>query len=78
MSSSPRGYAVVITMTKDRPGADVDEKNIAELFQQLNFHVKKLKDKTKNVKCFVLFVFTINMVSCCEKNYEILFKWSPT
>ena len=49
MSSLPRGYAVVITMTKGRPGADVDEKNVANLFQQLNFHVKKLKDKTRNV-----------------------------
>ena len=49
MSSSPRGYAVVITMTKGRPGADVDERDIAELFQQLKFDVIKLKDKTREV-----------------------------
>ena len=30
MSKSPRGYAVVITMTKGRPGADVDDRNISE------------------------------------------------
>ena len=49
MSSSPRGYAVVITMTKGRPGADVDERQVAELFQQLSFDVIKLKDKTREV-----------------------------
>ena len=49
MSSSPRGYAVVITMAKGRVGADVDERDIAELFQQLDFEVIKLKDKTREV-----------------------------
>ena len=49
MTSTPRGYAVIITMTKGRGGADVDERNIAELFQQLNFGVIKLTDKTKDV-----------------------------
>ena len=49
MSSSPRGYAIVITMTRDRPGANVDERDIAELFKQLSFDVIKLKDKTKEV-----------------------------
>ena len=49
MSSSPRGYAVVITMTKGRPGAEVDENNITELFRQLSFEVKKLKNKRKQV-----------------------------
>ena len=49
MSSSPRGYAVVITMTKGRSGADVDERVVAELFQQLSFDVIKLKDKTREV-----------------------------
>ena len=50
MSSSPRGYAVVITMTMDRPGADVDERDVADLFQQLGFEVKTIKDKTKDVR----------------------------
>ena len=49
MSGSPRGYAVVITMTKGRPGADVDERMVAKLFQQLKFDVIKIKDKTREV-----------------------------
>ena len=49
MSSSPRGYAVVITMTKGRPGADVDESSITDLFHQLSFDVKIIKDKKKEV-----------------------------
>ena len=55
MSSSPRGHAVVITMTKGRPGADVDENNIAELFQQLSFIVIRHKDKTKKVELVSFF-----------------------
>ena len=50
MSSSPRGYAVVITMAKGRIGADVDERDVAELFKQLNFDVMQLKDKTREVR----------------------------
>ena len=53
MTSSPRGYAVVITMTKDRAGADVDEKNITDLFQQLSFEVKKLKDRKKTCNLLI-------------------------
>ena len=49
MSSSPRGYAVVITMTKGRPVADVDEDSITDLFHQLGCDVKVIKDKTKEV-----------------------------
>ena len=49
MTSSPRGYAVVITMTKDRPGADVDERVVAELFRQLKFDIIKIKDKIREV-----------------------------
>ena len=50
MKSLPRGFAIVITMTKGCPGADVDERDISELFQQLHFDVIALKDKTKKVK----------------------------
>ena len=60
MRSSPRGFAVVITMTKGRPGADVDERAVTDLFEQLSFDVRKFKDKTKEVSkiyfvrdCFV-------------------------
>ena len=49
MSSSPRGYAVIITMTKGRDGADVDAQNIAELFEQLSFDVITIKDRNKDV-----------------------------
>ena len=49
MSSEPRGYAVVITMTKNRRGANVEERDITELFQQLKFDVRTLKDQTKDV-----------------------------
>ena len=49
MSSSPRGYAVVITMTKGRSGADVDEQQVAELFHQLSFDIIKIKDTTREV-----------------------------
>ena len=49
MSSSPRGYAVIITMTKGRPGADVDERDIGELFKQLSFDVIILRDRNQKV-----------------------------
>ena len=49
MTSSPRGYAVVITMTKDRAGADVDERVVAELFRQLKFDIINIKDKRREV-----------------------------
>ena len=57
MSSSPRGYAVIITMTKGRPGADVDDRDIAELFQQLSFDIIKLKDNTREVFPNIKYVF---------------------
>ena len=53
MSSASCGYAVIVTMTKDRPGADSDEASIEKLFQQLGFQVIKIRDATKDVSMLV-------------------------
>ena len=78
MSSLPRGYAVVITMTKGRPGADVDENNIADLFQQLSFDVRKLRDKTKNVNVLLYSCLTWAWSVAVRKIAKFCSKWSPT
>ena len=63
MDSLTCGYGVVITMTKGRAGADVDERDIAALFQQLNFDVKYLKDRTKDVS-YVFYLLSLIIRNC--------------
>ena len=63
MSSTSCGYAVIVTMAKGRPGADIDEASIEKLFQQLGFQVIKIRDVTKDVSMPVSNVY-IYMTTC--------------
>ena len=49
MRSASCGYAVIVTMAKGRPGADIDEASIVKLFQDLGFQVIMFRDATKDV-----------------------------
>ena len=49
MSSVPRGFAVLLTMTINRKGAEADTKSIETLFSQLQFEVHTIMDKPKKV-----------------------------
>ena len=47
---TPRGFAVIVNITKNREGSRIDVRKMTELFEWMNYKVIPIEDETKEVR----------------------------
>ena len=57
---NPRGFAVIVNITKNRDGSRIDVRKMRGLFEWMNYTIVEIEDQTKEVRHRELHV-TVNL-----------------
>ena len=71
--SSPRGFAFIVNIRRDRPGSEKDVALMTSLFASMNYEVRIIEDQTKEVGKSFTVIEDNASVSCLFKRVQYIF-----